>query len=506
VSACGHSFVTGPDGTRVSVVRGSTTSGPDGRFHLRWEEPDNSFVLVRAAGFGLALAAPAVGEGEEVELALVPAAGIAGRVLAAPPSGLVVHAKARSADLVVLGDPSMVGNWTETASARPAADGSFGLTRLPSRVPLEIAVSDEETGRVLFVERDVVLEPGEVRDLELDLRSRGAIAGIVRDPSEQPVADAEVTLAPSDPERTYVYPWEGAVRETARTDGEGRFAFRGLDEGRWQVAAAPISASGWIAELATVEVLPPSAAEAVLRYRAGLWIEGRVLDTEERGLAGASVTGQPTGQSGGVHTRADETGHFRLGPLLAGTHRVWASVGGLHLRSPESRIEPSADDVVFVLEPAGGIRGVVIDDRTGRPCTAAVWIYDRAEEHNGSATAAQWDGSWSADGLRPGVCTLVARGPDRLLGVREDVDVRAGVWLEDIEIRVRETPLLEVENRRGQPESFRVLRHGITLGWGTLAPGESMLVPCLPGEVTVESDPLSTVTVGESGVHPVALQ
>lgn len=119
---------------------------------------------------------------------------------------------------------------------RATADqaGAFELEGLPREVLLAVATSDELSSAAVEVDLTATPDRG---DLVLRLDVAGRIEGIVVDSAGRPIGEAEVVawpdfLAGSIPDDLGL---RGRMAETS--DGDGKFAFRGLPDGRFRLVA-----------------------------------------------------------------------------------------------------------------------------------------------------------------------------------------------------------------------------------------------------------------------------
>jgi hypothetical protein len=88
-----------------------------------------------------------------------------------------------------------------------------------------------------------------------------------------------------------------------------------------------------------------------------LWIRGRVFNCNGTGAGGASVSVYSERCSGALFGRTESDGSFKIGPLAAGLHQVYAktrAVGGSNFfEGPCSisyPVEAGRNDVVVIVE------------------------------------------------------------------------------------------------------------------------------------------------------------
>ena len=273
-----------------------------------------------------------------------------------------------------------------------------------------------------------------IANLRVSLETGRRLAGVVRDDTSRPVADARVvalfTGEDIDPEQldgpepseagrfqSAVYP-EGSQSST--TDGDGRFALGGLGPGTLELQA---TADGW----AVVTRRVPSDEPFVeLTLRRGATVSGTIIDdVSEHPLAGASVGLVPLSADGGmaadgepVSGNAGPDGRFTLTGLAAGRYLVAA--GAMHhSNSLETEIvlaeAERRDGVVLRLRTGAAIAGIVVNHDNDPIAGALVGCAGCTSFFPQTAEATGPDGRFRLSGLNDtpgGGITLDIRHPD----------------------------------------------------------------------------------------------
>jgi protocatechuate 3,4-dioxygenase beta subunit len=370
-------------GVRV-VARGEgglfvARSGGDGRYSMRGLPPqayrltaeDDRFVpwsrSVRVAP----------GEGETQDVPLARAATLAGRVVdeeGRPIEGALVQVS-RGGDNVFR---AFVRRIEGEGGVRTGRDGSFRATRLAPGENQRVDVSHDE-----FEERalgGISLAPGATRSgLTVVLRRGLSVRGVVKDEEGRPLAGAEVTLSSSRTMRAgrggvqmaFVGPGTRVRRETGT---DGRFEFRGLKAGEYELNARRPGFSR--ASVDPVNVTEARAAEPLeLVLRPGATISGVLRDRLGSGASGWYVSARGADQGSGPAfgpgaIRSEEPtgpdGVFFLDGLTVGEAYELQVMGPAGLGPRKTGVVAPAEGVELTVTGAGQIRGRVVEAESGR--------------------------------------------------------------------------------------------------------------------------------------------
>jgi protocatechuate 3,4-dioxygenase beta subunit len=354
-------------------------SGTDGRYAIRGLPPrawrlsaeDERFVPWSRT------VAVTAGQEETQDVPLARGATLVGRVVdeqGAPIEGAVVQVT-RGGESVFR---AFVRSLEGEGGVRTGRDGSFRATRLHPGENQRLDVRHDE-----YEERAVggiSLAPGAVRSGVTVVMRRGqSVRGVVKDEDGRPLAGVEVTLSSSRTLRagrggvqmTLVGPGGQQRRETG---ADGRFEFRGLKAGDYQVAARRAGFAR--ASLDPVKVGEARAGEPVeLTLRPGVTISGFVKDKAGAGTSGWSVQARPAGQGGGLafgpgalgnEEPTGPDGAFLVEGAVAGESYDLQVMGPAGLGPRKAGVVAPAEGVELTVSGAGEIRGRVVDAETGR--------------------------------------------------------------------------------------------------------------------------------------------
>ena len=303
------------DGTQQTDWQ-TTRSGADGRFELRDLRADVPHTLVlELRGFGTAYYEFPASEAQEPELLLGDfilshGAWISGTVACAQnyKANMQVVLRGWNQDRDRFGRGPEPGLATYLGQVETRTD-DLGRFRFSNLAPGTYTVSVRRTAVEQELPDPIVVYAGQgVEGIHFPLPPSSQIGGIVLGLDGEPVTDAYVTIRSESGDAGY--------GSTIRVDGSGRFTFRQLAEGTYQLKAILPPQTGEVGSRPRVEgvLAGVQTGDMDLRLRMHLVssISGTVVDAEGRPVAGAHVRAlAPTGERlVGTTTRAD--GFFYL--------------------------------------------------------------------------------------------------------------------------------------------------------------------------------------------------
>jgi hypothetical protein len=163
-------------------------------------------------------------------------------------------------------------------------------------------------------------------------------------------------------------------------------------------------------------------------------IQGRVRDQAGQPVSGASVMAQPPRTSAmmamPVEAICEADGSFIVAGLQPGAYQLSARAAG-YGSSPAKPATVGDAAVVLVLEPAGSITGIAVDE-AGRPLDAFfVGATPTRREpgmviRGGARNVSSSDGRFTVEDLSAGEFVLQITAPERSPGIVSDVRVAAG--------------------------------------------------------------------------------
>ena len=229
------------------------------------------------------------------------------------------------------------------------------------------------------------------------------LAGRVIDPKGVPVRGALVR-AEKEPQF-----WGSSSVET--TDAEGRFDIPGLDAGTYSVVARHADFAPGIVTGVAVDV--EGRADLSIGLSAGTAITGRLVDPEERPLAGRvaaqEIAGQPMarGLIDLLRTEAGADGRFRIERFPPGSYALGVLAprfAGRRVEAEVSGAEPVVDLGDIALEQGLAIRGRVRSSAGGPIADAeiATGSFDMMRGGVMVDTRSGPDGSFVLAGVLPG--------------------------------------------------------------------------------------------------------
>ncbi len=271
----------------------------------------------------------------------------------------------------------------------------------------------------------------------------------------------------------------------ATVDDEGRYEVKDVPPGEWTVTVQGGSSLSATARQSFDISIPDSAEYEKDFSLDATGIEGSVRTVAfHKAIAGARVAidALDEGTTVDAVTRAarsrrvadlftDKDGRFRVTGLPPGRYSVAAGGPGMFglgacgfCRSDPLAVEVRDGELAsgadFLLEPGGAVNGQVTDT-SGKAVQGATLFFLRNNEvdaHFGEILTSE-SGAYSADGMRSGVYSIVAKAEGFAPGVAAGVHVRTSEVTErDIELCAGANLVVEVRDAAGLPVSAASIR------------------------------------------------
>jgi hypothetical protein len=339
-----------PDPEREGV-----RTGADGRFELPAVGAGTYRFAADHRDHAPASTAPITLDGQaarrDIEIVLAGGATLAGTVVDARRAP-VPYATVRIA-------PKEAAVWSRGTGRQVTADatGAFSMTGL-TRAALRVRAESEQAASAI-VDVDLVAVATK-KDLTLVLDVTGTIAGVVVDSAGAPLADVQVTAGADVFAGARVEDMDLAGFAAATTDGDGRFALRGLPDGAYRVQAHRSGGRrrGWGSGEGV------AARPGELQLRIVLPAPGGIRGTIA--FAGGGAPERASVARGWMQSTSAENGRFLLDEVDPGSHDIKVTGPDFaDLSRPGVKVEAGAVTDVGVLTVTRGrrITGTVTDAR-----------------------------------------------------------------------------------------------------------------------------------------------
>jgi uncharacterized GH25 family protein len=389
-----------------------TSTSPDGRFDVEFRESQREFfhVAATAAGCGVTVVEKAE---SGVELRLSVGAQLRGRVLVedAPLGRASVRLSPADEESSRFGEDQF-----DPVVAVSADDGSFAAEALPAG---RFDVLVEACGLV-GAHLNVELSAGGTAVADAELVRPRELRGIVTWPDGSPVGDVPVWAALSNRVRGA---WNFGDEARATTDGNGRFVFRGLRPGRFDVSVRQKHKSD--GETDGEPLLPTTVAgvatggpPTTIVVRVGETLRGRIVDQRGAAVAGADVHVGPKDDPDALRSRARRAttaadGSFELRALDDVAYVLTARATGL--RTVVQEVRADAKDLRVVLRDGLSIEGVLVDAAGAPIAGRVVLVHRRHHPLPTTEVRAKTDaaGRFVLAGLDEGRTLIEVEGDDR---------------------------------------------------------------------------------------------
>ncbi len=468
-----------PDTSEPIVIE---VEHPEGRFAIGPQEPGTYTLFIQAAGqatwkregLELGAAPPAGQEPQMLEVRLDAGLSVRGQVVDARTGvgvpGAVVLSETDAPLKVLALDPAGLGSHGVVRFVVTDANGGFELEHV-ARGPQVLRASDGGLS-VVWSERLELAGSLPLAGLELRLPPGGGIEGYVRDEHGEPRAGAPLVAScvPFGEQRTCI------SYKFASTDAEGYYKVEGLPRGSIAVLLFhPVEGGDDVTPDMQLAMVEPGKLTRIDFAPApqSLSLSGRLLDLEDRPIAGLSVWIAPTSSIPSemdlvsTTTRAD--GGFDFEGLEPGSHELFLSG-----REPgdvtwleQVVLAPGAPAFVELRAGAATIAGHVRAPSRGGPAAAVLILNESASQRFAGKVATAADGSFQLERLRPGLYDLHAYPlVDGLAPARiERIAVSGGEGIQGLELELGPggSALILVRDEAGQPlEGAHVVCRDVT--------------------------------------------
>jgi protocatechuate 3,4-dioxygenase beta subunit len=414
-----------PNDVDAGVVRARTDE--QGRFRLEGLAIGLHHLNARARGFDSARRS-SVRTGSRVDLYLFPGSAIVGTVRDAQGQPVAKAVVGTTPEMW----PFRFGRM-ETSSVATDAEGRFELAGLQEgRYRLTVRAPDFAPGTVA----EVNVEAGADAEADVVLYRGSTVSGRLVGPNEKPVA-GRVSVHEDDRGSA---PIAYGDWPTADADAEGRFRVERVPPGSHAVA---VTAPGYASQRLSADVgtagTPVDLGDIVLET--GLTIRGRVRDHNGSAIAEAQVNAfaRRPGFGNMNSARSEPDGSFVLGGLTPGTYRVTARASGYGVATRS--VEAGGDGGDFVLDAAGGVTGLVVDE-AGKPVDAFRVMARPKQEESGFRVpptyemVADAEGRFTLEDMAAATYVLQVSAPDRADGVVSNVKIAPGALVDVGRIRL----------------------------------------------------------------------
>ena len=271
----------------------------------------------------------------------------------------------------------------------------------------------------------IAVERGADSSVDVSLEAGVPILGRILGQDDRPVA-GRVSLTVINDEPT---PPTLVDLLRAQSGSDGRFRLEGVPPGDHTLG---VIVSGYAHKRVEISIGRSDAQVDLgdIALETGLTIRGRVRDKAGKAVAEAQLSAYPSRSGGSVEGRTESDGSFALGGLVPGSHRLNVTASGFG--ETERTVEAGSENVEVVLQPAGAVTGLVVDEG-GRPVEAYRVFAQPVEPAQSMISpvaafkeVASPDGRFVLEDVAEGTYVLKVTAPERAGATVSGVTVMAG--------------------------------------------------------------------------------
>jgi len=349
-------------------------------------------------------------------------------------------------------------------NAESASDGSFRIVGFGSGgTGFELTAS--MSGYAMPMVQDLTVPQAGLRGVELTMYEEATVSGKVINPAGKPVVGIGIAAWP-------MTGGDGTLGST-ETREDGTFTITSLFPGEHRIVLAYPGGRSWSISNEVARVVLESAEKrtglVLVRAPEGEYrISGRVINSERKPILATNLSiHQPVIRS----AQSDEDGSFTFEELPEGSYTIQVEDYSNSMRRSKSvdGIAAGATDVEIVLERPAKLRGVVVDESTGKPITQFDLVSEPGllDEINGHIMwqykpYADAEGEFELDGVGQGDNTLFARADGFAEAIHHVLALDAGESREGIAIAMSRGVTVEgrVVNSLRQPIPYALVYLG----------------------------------------------
>jgi protocatechuate 3,4-dioxygenase beta subunit len=382
-------------GVKVMARSTGTTlivrTGADGRYRLAGLPPGAYRITFDEAAYVIVdrqrIEATA-GEMKPLDVALTPAVALVGRVndeKGLPIEGVQGSLSSGAESRMGMMMRAMARDTSARSAFVTGPDGTFRATRLAPGLNQKLTLTHADFERRVIPGVDLPAGAPRPATIDVVLSPGFVLSGAVKDKEGRPVEGAQVALNRSVTMQggragnMVSISTSESVRPQSETDFEGKFGFRGLSSGDYDVT---ISKAGFTRHVANGIKAGDGATPLEVVLNPGASIAGRLAQPNGQPVTGYSVNARPSspagagspglmGARGGAMVPTDPDGGFVLEGLIPGTAYDLAIFGPGEFRGDAKKksVVAPASDVGIEVAARGRITGRVVDAATGAPIT-----------------------------------------------------------------------------------------------------------------------------------------
>lgn len=335
--------------------------------------------------------------------------------------------------------------------------GNFELAGIPPGVELSLSLFSRDD--LFWRSPDLLLlEPGEERRVDIDLRNACLVHGEVRDQDDEPIPHRELWVHPVTARygvgKSGVHfskSDESSIIRRTHTNAKGEYELPSMFPGDYWIGPAPadddVAAFARLLSVTsqhgrTRHNFTPSHKSSATR---GRYVEGELSGAGWHRGSQAEVHAKPRNGHGGLQVITDAYGRFRIGPLQDVEYVMYAIQLETRRQSDLELLSSRAKRVRLNFERLGSLAGIVVDGESRSPSAAQLHLVTGASGSRSAPSSPSEPGHFRFEGLAADTYTVTATTADGRFASLAGITAGGTRSVDDLVLELEPGAFLEID-------------------------------------------------------------